>query len=99
MNLHSILSKFTDNQELTLDEQVQLQTLMEFLKGKTFEDLSLEYILIRQKERILERIPFDPNGAAAAISILEELWEKFHYSYKTKEILDRIENYRRSLET
>jgi len=53
----------------------------------------LEFILIRQKDNILQEINFgNPSVAMAKLKLVKELWENTEYLYKYSELLTKLEH-------
>jgi chaperonin cofactor prefoldin len=53
----------------------------------------LEFILIRQKDIILQEINFgNPSVAMAKLKLVKELWENTEYLYKYSELLTKLEH-------
>lgn len=98
MNLGIILTKITKNETLTQLEQDELSHLSTLLQGKTLADVTLDSILVQQKDTILEMIAYNPKGAKAALKVVAPLWNEYSYSYKVGEISQRITRYEKSLE-
>jgi chaperonin cofactor prefoldin len=53
----------------------------------------LEFILIRQKDNILQEIVSgNPSVAMAKLKLIKELWENTEYLYKYTELLTKLEH-------
>jgi hypothetical protein len=53
----------------------------------------LDFILIRQKDNILQEINFgNPSVAMAKLKLVKELWENTEYLYKYTELLTKLEH-------
>jgi hypothetical protein len=53
----------------------------------------LDFILIRQKDNILQEINFgNPSVALAKLKLVRELWENTEYFYKYSELLTKLEH-------
>jgi hypothetical protein len=53
----------------------------------------LDFILIRQKDNILQEINFgSPSVAMAKLKLVKELWENTEYLYKYSELLTKLEH-------
>lgn len=53
-------------------------------------ETELDFILVRQKDRILQMIHDDAPAALRALAVVAELWKAAGYEYKTREILQRV---------
>ncbi len=57
-----------------------------------FSEGEASNLVVRQKNAILELVNEGKfTEARAVVAVLAEMWERFEYSYKTREIIARIE--------
>lgn len=98
MSLTTSLKKLASNQPLTVQEQTKVQELIQVLEGKTLEDITLDNLLVQQKDVILNTMRREPDKALAQLQVVKPLWDTYKYTYKYNEIMTRIKTYKESLE-
>lgn len=98
MSLTTPLKKLTNKQPLTVQEQAKVQELILMLEGKTLEDITLDNILVQQKDIVVNTMLTSPGNARAQLQVLLPLWTTFNYKYKYDELMQRIDKYEKSLQ-
>lgn len=98
MSLTTPLKKLASNQPLTVQEQTKVQELILLLEGKTLEDITLDNLLVQQKDAIINTMVSHPGNARAQLQVLLPLWTIFNYKYKYDELMQRIDKYEKSLQ-
>jgi hypothetical protein len=98
MSLTTPLKKLASNQPLTVQEQTKVQELISVLEGKTLEDITLDNLLVQQKNIVINTMVSAPGSARAQLQVLLPLWSTFNYKYKYDELMQRIDRYERSLQ-
>lgn len=98
MSLTTPLKKLASNQPLTVHEQTKVQELILLLEGKTLEDITLDNLLVQQKDTIINTMVSHPENARAQLQVLLPLWSTFNYKYKYDELMQRIDKYEKSLQ-
>jgi hypothetical protein len=69
------------------------QDSFEYKQLTSKNQAQLEFILIRQKDNILQEINFgSPSVAMAKLKLVKELWENTEYLYKYTELLTKLEH-------
>lgn len=94
----TLIESALEGKQLTLKEQRTLQETVQVLKGKSLTDLTLDNILVAQKDAILQLKYRNVSQAMAALNILKPLWELYNYEYKYQEVLMNLQAYKESLE-
>lgn len=98
MSLTTPLKKLTNNQPLTVQEQTKVDELIQVLEGKTLEDITLDNLLVQQKDTIINIMVSHPGNARIQLQVLLPLWTTFNYKYKYDELMQRIDKYEKSLQ-
>lgn len=94
----TLIESALEGKQLSLKEQTTLQETVQVLKGKSLTDLTLDKILIAQKDAILQLKYRNVEQAMAALNILKPLWDLYNYEYKYQEVLMNLQAYKESLE-
>lgn len=94
----TLIESALEGKQLSLKEQTTLQETVQVLKGKSLTDLTLDNILVAQKDAILQLKYRNVSQAIAALNILKPLWDLYNYGYKYQEVLMDLEKYKESLE-
>ncbi len=94
----TLIESALEGKQLTIKEQTTLQETVQVLKGKSLTDLTLDNILVAQKDAILQLKYRNVEQALAALNILKPLWDLYNYGYKYQELLMNLQAYKESLE-
>lgn len=94
----TLIESALKGKQLSLKEQTTLQETVQVLKGKSLTDLTLDNILVAQKDAILQLKYRNVEQALAALNILKPLWDLYNYGYKYQELLMNLQAYKESLE-
>lgn len=94
----TLIESALEGKQLSLKEQTTLQETVQVLKGKSLTDLTLDNILVAQKDAILQLKYRNVEQAITALNILKPLWDLYNYGYKYQELLMNLQAYKESLE-
>lgn len=94
----NLIESALEGNQLTLKEKTTLQETVVALKGKMLSDITLDNILVAQKDAILALKYRNVSQALAALEVVKPLWDAYNYSYKYQELLFNLQAYKESLE-
>jgi hypothetical protein len=81
-----------ESQDATSQDSVGFQ-FFQYKQLTSNNQAQLEFILIRQKDNILQEINSgNPSVALAKLKLVKELWENTEYLYKYSELLTKLEH-------